>query len=71
MRNLLTIIIFVLMHFNILNAEIVKKVEITGNKRVSDQTILIYGKIEINENYERKILIKCCRIYMAQIFLKM
>ncbi len=54
MRNLLTIIIFVLMHFNILNAEIVKKVEITGNKRVSDQTILIYGKIEINENYEEK-----------------
>ena len=42
------------MHFNILNAEIVKKVEITGNKRVSDQTILIYGKIEINENYEEK-----------------
>ena len=54
MRNLLTIIIFVLMHFKILNAEIVKKVEITGNKRVSDQTILIYGKIEINENYEEK-----------------
>ena len=54
MRKLFTIIIFILMHFKILNAEIIKKVEITGNKRVSDQTILIYGKVEINKNYEEK-----------------
>jgi len=34
-----------------LNAEIVKKVEINGNNRISDETIKVYGNIKINKDY--------------------
>jgi outer membrane protein insertion porin family len=34
----------------ILNAEIINKIVIDGNKRVSDETIKVYGEIKINQN---------------------
>ena len=37
-----------------LKAEIVKKIEINGNKRVSDQTVIIYGEININDDIDEK-----------------
>ena len=37
-------------------AEVVKKVEINGNQRVSDATIKIYGDIKINKDYSEKDL---------------
>ena len=33
-------------------AEIVKKVEVNGNERISLETIVIYGDISIGNNYE-------------------
>ena len=33
------------------NAEVLKKVEINGNERISNETIKVYGEIEINKNY--------------------
>ena len=47
-------IIFFFFFFSFLKAEIVKKIIINGNKRVSDETIKIYGEIEINKDYYRK-----------------
>ncbi len=38
------------------NAEIVKNIQINGNKKLSDETIKIYGDIKINENYNEKKL---------------
>ncbi len=35
-----------------LNAEVINDIKINGNSRISDETIKIYGKIEINRNYE-------------------
>ena len=32
------------------NAEILKQVEINGNERISNETIKVYGEIEINKN---------------------
>ncbi len=32
-------------------AEVVKELKISGNQRVSDETIKVYGEIEINKNY--------------------
>ncbi len=51
------ITIFIVLTFSTLvNAANINKVEITGNKRISDQTILIYGNIKINKDYsEREI----------------
>ena len=34
-----------------LNAEILKKVEIKGNSRISSETIKVYGEIELNKDY--------------------
>jgi Outer membrane protein/protective antigen OMA87 len=45
-------------YFNILHAETIKKIEIVGNKRVSPETIKLYGGIEINKNYEEQDLNK-------------
>ncbi len=39
-----------------LNAEIVKDVKINGNKRVSSETIKIYGDIELNKDYSSRDL---------------
>ena len=38
--------------FNTLSAEIIKKIEITGNERVSDETIKVYGDISINQDID-------------------
>ena len=38
------------------SAEVVKKVEVKGNNRVSVETIKIYGKIKLNQNYTEKDL---------------
>ena len=32
-------------------AEIINSVQITGNSRVSEETIKVYGEIEINKDY--------------------
>ncbi len=51
----LYIIIIISFFFNVLlHAEIVKKVQISGNKRVSEETIKIYGDIKINQDYTEK-----------------
>jgi len=50
MNNLLIkIIIIFFVSFSYVSAETLKKFEISGNKRISDQTIIIFSEIEINE----------------------
>ena len=48
----LIITIYFLLFTNILSAEIIKKIEIEGNDRVSDETIKVYGDISINQNID-------------------
>ena len=50
-----TIIAFILFSFKV-NAEVVNKIEINGNLRVSDETIIIYGEINKNEDYSEQDL---------------
>ena len=50
-------------------AEIVNKIEINGNSRVSDETIKIYGDIQLNINYEQKGLNQILRnLYETNFF---
>ena len=37
-------------------SEILKKIEITGNKRISKDTILVLGQIKLNKKYDNKEL---------------
>ncbi len=46
------IILYLIIFTNHLSAEIIKKIEITGNDRVSDETVKVYGDISINQNID-------------------
>ena len=51
------------------NAEVVKKIEISGNQRVSDATIKIYGDIKINKDYSERDLNKILKnLYSTNFF---
>jgi len=69
MKKILTV--FALQFFLIHNlfAEIVNKVEISGNKRISSETIKIYGEIELNKNYLERDIDKVLKnIYSTNFF---
>ena len=46
MNKILTFITIFFLNFFALNAEVVNKVEINGNKRVSEETIKVYGNLK-------------------------
>ena len=47
-----------MIYFLPINAEVIKKIDISGNSRVNEETIKIYGGIEINKDYSEKGLNK-------------
>jgi len=47
----LYVALFCFFSFFSLNAETINKININGNKRISTETIKIYGEIELNKNY--------------------
>ena len=51
MKKLIITLYFVLFT-SILSAEIIKKIEIEGNDRVSNETIKVYGDVSINQNVD-------------------
>ena len=51
-------IFFLSFFITIANADVVKDVEVTGNQRISEETIKIYGNIELNKDYSEKDLNK-------------
>ena len=52
-KHLRIIVILVATLFpNNLFAELINKIEVVNNDRISKQTIVTYGKIELNQNYE-------------------
>ena len=51
MFKIITYIFLIIFYFIPLSAEIAKEIKISGNKRVSDETIKVYGDIEVNKNY--------------------
>ena len=50
-KNFLITIVFYFLFLAISSAEIINKVEIEGNKRISKETIILFGDIEIEKNY--------------------
>ena len=51
------ILIFLFLSFN-LSAEIVKKIDVQGNERISKETIKVYGNITLNNNYSTENISK-------------
>ena len=50
------IIIFYFCFFTHANSEIIKNIEIVGNERISDETILMFSEIQIDDNVNNEIL---------------
>jgi len=72
MKNFLySLLIFVFMLTENLRAEVLKKIEVSGNSRISSETIKVYGDIELNKNYSNddiNIIIK--KLYDTKFFSK-
>ncbi len=63
------IILFLFFFNSILYAEVVKKIDITGNKRVSKETIIVYGEISIEKDYSNIELDEVLKnLYSTQFF---
>lgn len=60
---------FMFFLFTNIKAEIVKNFKISGNERVSNETIKIYGKLELNKNYNENDLNNVLRnLYETNFF---
>ena len=68
MKKYILSIIFFISIFSNLNSEIVEKISINGNNRISEETIKVYGDIEIKKNYSEKDLNKIINNLYARIF---
>ena len=56
MYKIITIVLFLLFSTFSLNAEIVRNLKVIGNERVSDETIKVYGDVELGKNYKESDL---------------
>ena len=52
MMRLFIYIFFIVIFSFKANAEIINKIQIEGNNRISNSNIILFGKIELNENYD-------------------
>ena len=56
MHKIITIVLFLLLSTFSLNAEIARDLKVIGNERVSDETIKVYGDVELGKNYKESDL---------------
>ena len=63
------IIIFTLIFFSSLNAEIARDVVIEGNNRISDETIKVYGNIKLNTDISKQDINQILKdLYSTEFF---
>jgi len=69
MHKILAIILISVFFSTFLKAEVVKQIEISGNKRVSDETVKIYGEIQAGKDYSEQDLNKILNnLYSTNFF---
>ena len=51
MHKIILAICVFFINFQSLSAEIIKDIKISGNKRISNETVKVYGKIDLNKDY--------------------
>ncbi len=69
MNRLILFFIFFIAFTNIANSEVINNIQINGNKRISDETVKIYGGVENNKNYTETDLNKILQsIYSTNFF---
>ena len=68
-KLLASIFLFIIFFTNNSFAEVVNKIEVNGNNRISKETIMVFGDIAIGKNYESSdvnLLIK--KLYESDFF---
>ena len=69
MNKILIYILSCLLFFSVLKAEQITSIIIEGNKRVSKETIKIYGKIDLKKDYkERDLDLVLKNLYSTDFF---
>ena len=70
MRNFFTVIFIILtLQFSFLKAEIVNSTIINGNKRISNETIILYGDIKLKKDYSESDINKVIKnLYSTNFF---
>ncbi len=69
MNRIILFFIFFIAFTNIANSEVINNIQINGNKRISDETVKIYGGVENNKNYSETDLNKILQsIYSTNFF---
>jgi len=62
-------LLFFILFYNFAYAEVVKKINITGNDRISAATISVYGDIEINKDFTKQDVNKVLKnLYETNFF---
>ena len=57
LKKITTFLLFYnLILIGVLKSEIIKEIRINGNDRISDETIIMFSQISINDNIERSNL---------------
>ena len=69
-KKFLLSLLFLFFYNSILFAEVIKNIEISGNQRVSDETIKVYGKLKTNTNYNDEDYNKVLKNLMILVFLR-
>ena len=67
-KALLQSLLFCIFVITISYAEIVKKVKVVGNIRVSPETIVLFGDIGVNEDYNAQMINELSKRFMILIF---
>lgn len=52
-RTSLAVLILIIVSINFSYSEIIKKIQIQGNERISNDTILLFGKVSLNDNLKK------------------
>ncbi len=69
MRKIILILVLTFLATSFSKAEVVQKVTISGNKRVSDETVKIYGDIKVGKNYSEQDINKVLNdLYSTNFF---
>ena len=70
-KRIITIIICLLFVKNLSYADIIKDIKISGNKRISKESIIVFGKIEKNIDYSNSKLNSLLKeLYKTNFFKK-
>ena len=63
------IVVFLFFFSSLVKAETLQKFDISGNKRISDQTIIIFSELKINEEITKRKLDKVIKkLYQTNFF---